>query len=165
MSNLRQIRHPHPGLQEEQLLRKKIPFVVVLHQQLGSCTESMRVNMLPVSLKEQNRPSPEMAVASRGTPYESISFHNVFRQALQSAQSSSHQRHSLSQRKMCHASGWYNLMAVATQSVGPVSLPLNQVRHGLKEQNRLNRKANFGEEQPTSQSCLFHERMFLLCGN
>lgn len=128
MSNLRQIRHPHPGFQEEQLLRKKIPFVVVLHQQLGSCTESMRVNMLPGSLKEQNRPSPEMAVASRGTPYEPISFHNVFRQALQSAQSSSHQRHSLSQRKRCHASGWYNLMAVATQSVGPVRLPLNQVR-------------------------------------
>ena len=128
MWNLRQIRHPHPGFQEEQLLRKKIPFVVVLHQQFGSGTESMRVNMLAGLLKEQNRPSPEMAVASRQGPYVSVSFHNVFRQALQSAQSSSHQRHSLSQRKRCHASGWYNLMAVATQSVGPVRLPLNQVR-------------------------------------
>ena len=69
-----------------------------------------------------------MAVASRQGPYESVSFHNVFRQALQSAQSSSNQRHSLSQRKRCHAPGWYNLMAVATQSTGQVRLPLNQVQ-------------------------------------
>ena len=88
----------------------------------------MRVNMLAGLLKEQNRPSPEMAVASRQGPYVSVSFHNVFRQALQSAQSSSHQRHSLSQRKRCHAPGWYNLMAVATQSAGQVRLPLNQVQ-------------------------------------
>ena len=85
----------------------------------------MRVNMLAGSLKEQNRPSTEMANASRGRPCESSSVHNVFRQAFQSA---CHQSHLLSQGKMCHTSGWYNLMAVATQSVGPVSLPLNQVR-------------------------------------
>ena len=97
-------------------------------QQFGSGTESMRVNMLAGLLKEQNRPSPEMAVASRQGPYVSVSFHNVFRQALQSAQSSSHQRHSLSQRKRCHAPGWYNLMAVATHSAGQVRLPLNQVQ-------------------------------------